>query len=119
MKKSYLRALVKAQKVCYHSTRQTNQNKNALKRNSKFLNASREQLVGVKLQPKGIELVSKQLAELIVGGAGAWPLADRRVSMLVEAIRTCREHTLLYEIRVVTREYISRLLGDGRFFILI
>ena len=44
---------------------------------------------GVRQQRHGTELISKQLAESKgVGGAGAWPLTDRRVSTVV---RTCRE----------------------------
>ena len=61
--------------------RQTIQNKNALKRTSKFRNVSRELPGGVRQQRHGTELISKQLAETNgVGGAGAWPLTDRRVS---------------------------------------
>jgi hypothetical protein len=63
--------------------------KNALKRTSKFRNVSRELPGGVRQQRHGTELISKQLAETKgVGGAGAWPLTDRRVSTYV---RTCRE----------------------------
>ena len=69
--------------------RQTIQNKNALKRTSKLRNVSRELPGGVRQQRHGTELISKQLAETKgVGGAGAWPLTDRRVSTVV---RTCRE----------------------------
>jgi hypothetical protein len=60
----------------------TSQNKNALKRNSRFQKVCRELLAGEKQQRNGSELVSKQLAEMTVGGAGAWPLTNRRVSTI-------------------------------------
>lgn len=71
----------------------TSQNKNALKRNSKFPEVFRELLAGEKQQRKGSELVSKQLAEPLVGVAGAWPLTDRRVSTYV---RTCQRACLFW-----------------------
>ena len=59
----------------------TIQNKNALKRTSRFQKAYRELSAGARQQRHGTELLSKQLAETKgVGGAGAWPLTDRRVS---------------------------------------
>ena len=54
---------------------------NALKRTSTFLEASRDRPDGARPWQKGTELISEQLAELTVGGAGAWPLSDRRVSI--------------------------------------
>ena len=46
-----------------------------------FQKAYRELAAGVRQQRHGTELLSKQLAETKgVGGAGAWPLTDRRVS---------------------------------------
>ncbi len=69
------------------STDKQSKIKNALKRTSKFRNVSRELPDGVRQQRHGTELISKQLAETKgVGGAGAWPLTDRRVSTYV---RTC------------------------------
>ena len=73
--------------ITYYTSTKHSKIKNALKRTSKFRNVSRELPDGVRQQRHGTELISKQLAETKgVGGAGAWPLTDRRVSI---NFRTC------------------------------
>ena len=58
-----------------------------------FQKAYRELAAGVRQQRHGTELLSKQLAETLgVGGAGAWPLTDRRVSTLVRTYRVPMQH---------------------------